>query len=124
MRSNRSKSISLRSFAPGSNKGSDPDAYSIRSRSSAFSKKQKAITMRLKQLQTNGEMLIQDGSLSAKARDDLRDILQENRLYEEVIDQINKRLKMQNTISNAHEVLSSSKKSSAIESLRSRLAEK
>ena len=80
--------------------------------------------MRLKQLQTNGDMLIQDGSLSAKARDDLRDILQENRLYEEVIDQINKRLKMQNTISNAHEVLSSSKKSSAIESLRSRLAEK
>ena len=36
-------------------------------------------------MQTNGEELIINGTLTAKAKNDLRSILQENQLYEEVL---------------------------------------
>ena len=94
VRSNRSKSISIKSFAPGQSRtiqhgdrmGTAEDGLSVRSRSSAISKKQKEITSRLRMMQKSGEELITNGSLTAKARKDLREILQENQLYEDVIE--------------------------------------
>ena len=66
--------------------GTAQDSLSVRSKSSAISKKQREITSRLRMMQKSGEELITNGSLTAKARKDLREILQENQLFEDAIE--------------------------------------
>ena len=63
--------------------------------------RQREISRKLKSLQEKGHTFFKNGQLSDEAKEDLRLILNENQLYEEVLEQINKRLRLQGAVANA-----------------------
>ena len=65
---------------------------------SQLSKKHKEITGHLRRLERNGTPLIQNGELTDKAKTEIKGILKENQLYEDVLQEINKRLRLQKAI--------------------------
>jgi hypothetical protein len=84
------------------------DGQSMRSGvDSAMSNKHREITAHLRRLEHNGTPLIHNGELTDKAKREIKGILKENDLYSDVLDEINKRLRLQRACVNASDAVSS-----------------
>lgn len=59
-----------------------------------MSKKHREITDHLRRLEQNRTPLIHNGELTEKAKTEIKSILRENSLYEDVLGEINKRLRL------------------------------
>lgn len=59
-----------------------------------LSKKHREITNHLRRLEHNGTPLIHNGELTDKAKKEIKGILKENHLYDDVLGEINKRLRL------------------------------
>ena len=75
---------------------------------SQLQKKHREITSHLRNLERNGTPLIQNGELTDKAKREIKGILKENHLYDDVLAEINKRLRLQKAVQNASDAISNS----------------